>query len=203
MRKLFMSLSCFTAISCSALDYPMLGNEESTIHVVAFLEPKCPDSKRFYLESYPKLKQDYIDTNKISYTIIPTSFLYKSMTASLSLLCAYKQDKNFFFDYLDYIYKNQQPERKDWATKDTLVDYASKANPKINLVALKTCIEHEDYVNQVEENTFLGNLLLGHLSTPTLLVNGNRVENKDDTVDYDNLKEAIDEAIKNSNEKNS
>jgi protein-disulfide isomerase len=196
MKKIFSSLITFATLSCSALNYPTLGDKDSTVHVVAFLEPKCPDSKRFYLESYPELKKEYIDTNKISYTVVTTSFLYKSMTAALSLLCVYKQDPNFFFDLLDYTYKNQLPERQDWATKELVLNYASKANPKIDLKALKTCIEHEDFVGQVEENTALGNLILGHLSTPTLLVNGTRIENKDDTVDLSNLKKAIDEALK-------
>lgn len=198
MRKILTSLITFATLSCSALNYPTLGSTESTIHVVAFLEPKCPDSKRFYLESYPDLKKDYIDNDKISYTVITTSFLYKSMTAALSLLCVYKQNPGFFFDYLDYIYKNQLPERQDWATKELMLDWASKANPKIDLVVLKNCIEHEDYVGQVDENTELGNLLLGHLSTPTIFVNGTKIENKDGTIDLSQVKKAIDKAINES-----
>ena len=38
---------------------------------------------------------------------------------------------------------------------------------------------------------------MGHLHTPTIFVNGIKVENKDDTIDYDKLKIALEQALNN------
>jgi protein-disulfide isomerase len=195
MRKLLLSLGIFTALSCSALNQPTIGNIDSNVHVIAFLEPKCPDSKKYYIETYPKLKSEFIDQNKISYTVITTSFLYKSKIFALALICLYHENEKYFFDFLDYIYKNQSNEKSNWATKEKALEFARNANPNIDINKLKACIEHEDFDGQVEENTDLGNLFLGHLSTPTLIVNGTRIENKEATPTWPDLKEAILQAI--------
>lgn len=181
--------------------HPTLGNPKSQIQVVAFLEPKCPDSKRYNNESFGKLKSEFIDNNQISYTVITTSFLPQSMPAAVALLSVYCQDPNkpnasLFFKYLDYIYKNQPPERDNWATIDRLQQFASSASPEINLINLKSGIVKELYRPQIEKNTALGNALMGRLSTPTIYVNGIKVENNDDTIDYENLKTAINQATK-------
>ncbi len=196
------SFSPLSAQDIEITEHPTIGDSQSTVHVVAFLEPKCPDSKRYNNTSFPQLQADYIDSNKIRYSVITTSFLQQSMPAAVALLCAYNQDpKNprtdLFFKYLDYIYQNQPPESQNWATIDTLLKYAGKASPHIDQTRLKECIENQHYSGRIEKNTAYGNQLMGRLSTPTIYVNGVKVENSDDTIDYDNLKAAIDQALQN------
>lgn len=179
---------------------PTIGNPNSKVQVVAFLEPKCPDSKTFNNGSYSTLKSEYIDTNKISYSVVTTSFLYRSMPAAISLLCVYKPDSTHpqtsqFFSYLDYIYKHQPPEREDWATIETLQSFISKAIPSIDKMQIRSCIENNEYKDQIEKNSQYGTQLMGRLSTPTIFVNGVKVENKDDTIYYPNLKKVIENAL--------
>lgn len=183
--------------------HPTIGNSSAKIQVVALLEPKCPDSKRYNNDSFPKLKKDFIDTNKVTYTVITTSFLNQSMPAAESLLCVYHQDQtkpnaDLFFKYLNYIYKVQPPERENWATTDTLLKYAASASSEIDLKKLKSCIEAKHYKDQIVKNTAYGNKLMGELHTPTIFVNGMQIENKDDTIDYENLKNAINKALNES-----
>lgn len=195
MKKIFLTLAIAFSIKCAALNFPLAGNPEAKVHIVAFLEPKCPDSKQFWIESYPKIKKEYIDTGKANFSVITVSFLYKSALASLALLCVNNQDKTLYFDYLDYIYKNQLPEKEDWATKEKLIEYAKKANAKINIEKLHHCLHHEDFNAHVEENTAFGNLLMGHISTPKIFVNGHLVENIDDKVDIYQLEQFIDKEL--------
>jgi protein-disulfide isomerase len=190
-----------SALTIDTTNQPTLGSPDAPVHVVAFLEPKCPDSKKYSNTSFSKLKSDFIDTNKVSYTVITASFLSQSMPAAIALLCVYNQEPNpprtkLFFEYLDYIYKHQPPERENWATIETLQKFAAKANPAINPTLLKNCIENGHYKSQIEKNTTYGDSLMGRISTPTIYVNGVKVENKDETIDYDTLKNAIEEALK-------
>ncbi|WP_068471218.1 DsbA family protein [Candidatus Protochlamydia phocaeensis] len=180
---------------------PTIGYPKAPVQVVALLEPKCPDSKRYNNASFPKLEEEFINTNKIRYTVIPVSFLPNSMPAAIALWCVYNQEPEYpnadlFFKYLNYIYKNQPPERENWATIERLQKFAAATSPAIQLDRLKDCIEMEKYRVQIEKNTAYGNRLMnGHLSTPTIFVEGVKVENKDDTIDYDKLKKAILDAL--------
>jgi protein-disulfide isomerase len=180
---------------------PTMGYPKAKVQVVALLEPKCPDSKRYNNQVYPKFEEEFINTNKVRYTVIPVSFLPHSMPAAIALLCVYNQDSQYpnndlFFSYLNYIYKNQPPERENWATIETMQRFAAATSPAIQLDRLKDCIANEKYRIQIEKNTAYGNQLMkGHLSTPTIFVDGIQVENKDDTIDWENLKAAIGQAL--------
>lgn len=180
---------------------PMIGYPKAKVQVVALLEPKCPDSKTYNNQVYPKFEEEYINTNKVRYTVIPVSFLPHSMPAAIALLCVYNQEeqypnKDLFFAYLNYIYKNQPPERDNWATIENLQKFAAATSPAIQLDRLKDCIAKEKYRVQIEKNTAYGNQLMqGKLSTPTIFVDGVQVENTDDTINWDNLKKAIDRAL--------
>ncbi|MBA3957058.1 MAG: thioredoxin domain-containing protein [Parachlamydiaceae bacterium] len=180
--------------------HPTIGDKNAPVQVVAFLEPKCPDSRKYSMGTFPKLKFDYIDTKKVRYTVIVTSFLDHSMPAAVALLSVYDPSSRSprseqFFSYLNYMYKNQPPKSQDWATVQTLQKFASEAHPGINLEQLKRDVESGRYQKQVAENTAYGKSKMGKLSVPTLYVNGVRVDNKDSTVDYDNLKKAIEKAL--------
>jgi protein-disulfide isomerase len=193
----FAASSLLADDSTDTSSYPTIGNAQASVKVIALLEPKCPDSKRYNNTSFAKLKEEYIDTGKIAYSVVTTSFLPHSMPAAIALLCVYNHGGNdLFFKYLDYIYQNQPPERDDWATVATLQKFAAATSSEINQEKLKKCIESKDYQDQITKNTSYGRSLMdGHLSTPTIFVNGVKVENTDETIDYENLKNAIDSAL--------
>lgn len=180
---------------------PTIGYPKAKVQVVALLEPKCPDSKTYNNNVYPKFEEEFINTNKVRYTVIPVSFLPHSMPAAIALLCVYNQDSQYpnndlFFNYLNTIYKQQPPERENWATIEKMQQFAKATSPAIQLDRLKDCMANEKYRVQIEKNTAYGNQLMkGHLSTPTIFVDGIPVENKDETIDWEKLKAAIEHAL--------
>jgi protein-disulfide isomerase len=190
-----------TQVEIDTKGQPTIGYPKAFVHVVALLEPKCPDSKNYNNSSFHKLEEEFINTNKIRYTVIPVSFLPNSMPAALALLCVYNQDSEYpnndlFFKYLNTIYKNQPPEKDNWATIETLQKFAAATSPAIQLDHLKDCITMEKYRVQIEKNTAYGNRLMnGHLSTPTIFVDGIKIDNTNETIDYEKLKNAIQKAL--------
>jgi len=176
---------------------PTLGYPKAKVHVVIFEEPKCSNCREYNDNIFPKIKKEFIDTNKITYTVIPVSFLPGSMPAAVALLCVYNADPGYpnsemFFKYLDYIYEHQPSEHIDWATPEKLIEFAKKTSPAITTDKLKKCIEMETYRVQIEKNTAYGKEVMdGLLSTPTIYVNG--IEVKEITVD--GLKKLIKEVL--------
>lgn len=161
---------------------PTVGYRKALVHVVLFEEPKCLECKNFTLNVYPKLKTEFIDTNKIRYTVIPVSFLPDSMPAAIALLAAMHQDERYqneeiFFTFLDYMYRHQPEESENWARIETLEEYAKQTSPAIDLAYLRESVAKERYRLQIEQNTDYGmEIMHGELTTPTAYVNGIKAE---------------------------
>lgn len=166
------------SISINRTGYPTIGFDKAKVNVVVFEEPKCSNCKLFSDEIYPKIKKEFIDTNKITYTVIPVSFLPGSMPAAIALLCVYYADPLYPNDelclsYMDYMYEHQPDEHKNWATPDKMIEFANNASPAIDTSKLKRCIDKDTYRIKIEQNTNYGKQLMGGMiSTPTVYVNG-------------------------------
>jgi len=167
-------------IAIDTTHQPTIGYPKAKVHIVVIEEPKCSDCKRYNNTIFPVIKKNYIDTNKVLYTVIPVSFLPHSMPAAIALLCVYHQDaspnNDLFFTYLDYIYKHEPPEHTDWASAQSLTALAQKASPSIKLPKLTPCINKERYFNIIRANTtYAKKLLGGTIQTPSIFVNGHRL----------------------------
>lgn len=178
---------------------PTVGHPKAQVHLVLFEEPKCVSCKEYNTTIFPKIKEAYIDTHKVQYTVILVSFLPHSMPAAEALFSVYYSDPlypndDLFFTYLDYMYSHQPPESTDWATSNQLIEFAKEASPAINLTRMRTCIEKEIHRTKIEKNTAYGKQLMGGtITTPTLYVNGIKVE----SLTYDDVKKLIDEVLSN------
>lgn len=73
---------------------PSLGQSDAPIVIVEFSDFQCPYCKRFLELSFPKLKQQYIDTGKVKYLVrnFPLSFHANAESAAIAAACADKQD---------------------------------------------------------------------------------------------------------------
>lgn len=185
------------AIEIDTTGQPTIGHPKAPVHVVVFEEPKCVECKIFNNTIFPKIKNDYIATNKVRYTMMPVSFLPGSMPAAVALMCVYHQDldapnDDLFFDYLDYMYYHQPSEHIDWATVVKLQELAKGASPAINQEKIKHCIEHESYRKLIVKNTdYARSLMGGTLGTPQVYVDGIIVND----LTYDDISEMIDMAL--------
>lgn len=165
------------SISISTKGQPTIGYSKARVHVVVFEEPKCAHCREFSNDVFPILKKELIDTSKITYTVIPVSFLPGSMDAAIATLCVYNENPlypndDLFFKYLDYIYRNQSTQT-DWSTPEKLIEFAQGTSPAIQIDKLKKGIEKETYRVQIEKNTAYGQQIMGGtISTPTIYVNG-------------------------------
>ncbi len=167
-------------VSIETFDQPVLGADTACVELVIFEEPKCSACKTFSNEIFPKIKEKYIDTGRVSYHTFIVSFLPNSMPAANALLCIYNPQKisgqgnsDAFYRYLDFLYQNQPEEDVDWAKPPLLAKFAHKAGVSINDKEFIQCIEHNSYSDLIESNTNYGQKLMeGKLATPALFING-------------------------------
>ncbi len=89
--------------------FPLLGNTNAKVTVVEFADFRCPFCEQFFTNTLPQLKKDYIDTGKVKLAFRNYAFLGPASTlAGQASECANDQGK--FWDYHDYMYKNQPTE---------------------------------------------------------------------------------------------
>lgn len=195
LAPIFLKPELPAAIAVSTKGQPTIGYQKAPVHIVVFEEPKCSNCRLFNQQIYPHLKENYIDTHKANYTVIPVSFLPGSMPAAIALLCVYHSDPlspnaDLYFSYLDYMYTHQPGETIDWATSQNLIKYASEVSPAISGASLEKCVQKQTFREKIEQNTDYGRQIMGgEIATPTVFING--VEVKD--LDLDAIKDLIEE----------
>lgn len=91
---------------------PILGKKDAETTITLFTDYQCAFCRSFHEETYPKLKEQYIDTGKVNIEIrhlIEPSHQY-APAASIAALCAEQQ--GLFEEYYNLLLQQQE----EWST---------------------------------------------------------------------------------------
>ncbi|WP_234414210.1 DsbA family protein [Paenibacillus sp. CAA11] len=178
---------------------PVLGNPNAPVKIVEYGDYQCPYCRTFNQEVKPELKS-YIDEGKVAFYF--SDFLVienapgDSNRAALAARSVYHQNKDAFWQFHDALYRDQGQEESGWITTDFLVNLAKSEKLDIDYDLLRKDIENKTYQNEVDEqNEFASKQKLE--GTPSLFING-KEQAYPDFMKPDNVKKAIDEAVKGS-----
>jgi protein-disulfide isomerase len=161
---------------------PALGSSSAKVTIVEFSDFQCP----FCLRASPTLKQvrqTYGDKVRIVWKDFPLTQIHpQAFKASEAGHCAGEQGK--FWEYHDKLFASQQalqPESLKQYAKDMGMDAAK----------FDACLDSAKYAERVRDGVSAG-AQLGVNSTPTLYVNGRRLEGAQP---YDVIAAVIDEEL--------
>lgn len=175
-------------LTIDTTDQPVMGEAGAKVHIVVFEDLKCIACKNFNNTVLPQIKSSYIDKGIANYTVINVAFIPGSMPAANAARCLYKQKPEWFFAFVDHIYRNQPSESEDWATIPRLVQFASVI-PGVDAEQLSRCIYDSPYTDFILNNFKQASKLQGQtVATPAVYVNGHYI----DTPSVENLQKAID-----------
>jgi protein-disulfide isomerase len=153
---------------------PVLGDPKATITIVEYSDFECPvcrslhDVLRGLLPKYPQVKVVFKD--------FPLEALHPwARTAALAGRCAYQQDPKAFWKLYDLIYDNQDiiSASNAW---DKMLDYAGRSG--LNADTFKSCMSGPQASAEVDASITNGKELEVR-STPTVFVNGRRINGAD------------------------
>ena len=154
-----------TNIDVAATD-PSIGNPKAPVTIVEFSDFQCPFCRR----AAPTLKQireKYGDKVRVVWKDFPLTQIHpQAFTAAEAGRCAQEQGK--FWEYHDQLFGNQQA-----LQPDDLKKYAATAG--MDAAKFGDCLDSQKYAERVRDGVAAGTRL-GVNSTPTLYVNGRRVE---------------------------
>ena len=89
------------------------GNENSKIKVFIFEDFKCKNCKKLSYHFTPVIKENYLDSDKINYNILPLSFVCGSKTIANAAFAVYQLNKNEFFNFLKKVSYEELESKED------------------------------------------------------------------------------------------
>lgn len=149
------------------------GQANAPVVIMEFADFQCPACGTFASFSKPLVK-DYIDNGTVRFVWydFPLVQIHKNATlAARAGRCANEQNR--FWDFHDLMFGRQGQWSESNDAADLFVDYAQESG--LDRAAFNTCLRSDKYQKEVSESFQLGTTL-GVQGTPTLFVNGKRVQ---------------------------
>jgi len=148
-----------------------LGSPDAPVTVYEYASLTCNHCAAFHLQSFPEIKEKYIETGKVRWVIRAFPF---DPAATAAVMLARCSGESRYYKFLDVLFE-QQPQ------------WAFQGNPGENLEAIakqggfsseayQACIKDEEIFAHVRDVQTRGQEVHGVRSTPSFFVNGEKVE---------------------------
>jgi len=158
-------------ISVSVDDDPVIGDPNAPITIIEFSDFECPFCGRFFSQTLPQVKSEYIDTGKakLVYRDFPLSQIHPSaQIAGEAAECADDQGK--FWEFHDLVFENQQ----QWISGDaegTFKNFAQQLS--LDTSEFNSCLDSGKHKSEVQKDLQDG-ISAGVSGTPTFFVGNDK-----------------------------
>lgn len=151
-------------VGISIDDDAVLGDENAPVTIIEFSDYECPFCTRFYLNTLPQLKREYIDTGKVKliYRDFPLSFHQNAQKAAEAAECAEEQGK--YYEMHDKLFD----EGVDGGVS-SFKQYAKEIG--LNAEEFNECLDSGEMASEVQKD-FQDGQRAGVQGTPTFFING-------------------------------
>lgn len=163
----------------------IMGDASAPVTIVEYSSLTCPHCANFHKMTVPDLKEKYVKTGKVRYVIREFPLDRLAFAAAAITRCA-GPDK--FFPFTTVLYKNQSK----WAVSD-----GNPAQLLFNMAKqigftqdeFNACLENKEVIDHIQESRRRGSEEFGVNSTPTIFVNGKKVEGGNSLADLEKAME--------------
>lgn len=172
-------------------DDVVLGDLSAPVTLIEYSDFQCPFCGRFFSQTEPLIKENYIQSGKVKFIYRHFAFLGpESVAAAKAVECAKEQGK--FWQYHDEIFKEEIRDGQEH-NGNLNRDFFLAAAKKLGLDSPKftSCLDENKYSDKVE-NDYLVAQKIGVQATPTTFVNSRKVEG---ALPYAQFKAAIEQEL--------
>jgi protein-disulfide isomerase len=177
---------------------PIRGNKDAKVTIVSFDDFECPYCSKMHQTLFPDLAKTYGDRIRIIYKDYPLDQMHPwAIHAAVNANCLAAQNGNAYWEFADLVHADQKKIDGDRSSKTKSTDVLDKSAGEIgnkyfvNATLLQQCIQKQDE-RAVRASMAEGDKL-GVNATPTLFINGERMEG---AAPEDALRTVIDHALK-------
>jgi protein-disulfide isomerase len=151
------------------LDDKAIGEENAPVTVVEYMSMTCPHCRQFHEETYPALKEKYIDTGKVRFVLREFPLDPRAAAAIMLARCA---PNDQFFPMVDVLFKRQTV----WATaqdaRTELLNIAKLAG--FTQESFEACLTNQQLLDDVNSVRTTAGEDFGVDATPTFFIDGKR-----------------------------
>jgi len=149
-----------------------MGNPKAKIQVIEYASLSCPHCAHFNEAVFPALKAKYIDTGKVRYTL-KEMLTEPATVAAAGFLMARCAGPDKYFKVVDEVFRSQ-PRWQSGSIKPILQEIGA-ANG-LDAAKFNACLQDQAAIDAVTARAERAQQD-GVNSTPTLFINGKRIEN--------------------------
>ena len=146
-----------------------IGDEKAPVTIVEYMSMTCPHCARFQHDTFPGIKQKYVDTGKVRYILREFPLDPVAAAAIMLARCAPAEQ---YFPFVDVMFAQQQ----SWATADdkkaALLQMSKLAG--FTQESFTACLTNQKLLDDVLKVRETGGTEFGVSSTPTFFINGQR-----------------------------
>jgi len=148
--------------------YPVLGSSSAPVTIVQFGDFQCTTCGAWFHSQEPQFLQGLIETGRAKLAWRDFDYLGPdSIVASEAAYAAGEQGK--FWEYYNLLYSNQGIINSGWASRQNLVQFASRLG--LNMMEFNASLQSNKYLQVVTSNYNLATSV-GVTSAPTFFVIG-------------------------------
>lgn len=165
-----------------------LGPKDAAVTIVEYASMTCPHCAAFTENVFPKIKSEYIDTNKIRFVFREFPLDIKAAAGSMLARCIAKDDAPKYFAVIDMLFKQQN----DWVLKnttETLTRIGKQAG--LSQQGVEDCLKDQALLDKIAADQKYANEVLKVNSTPTFFINGEMLKGETSFEEFDKRIKAL------------
>lgn len=155
-------------------DDVVLGDLDAPVTLIEYSDFQCPFCGRFFSQSEPKIREEYVKTGQVKFVYRHFAFLGpESLAAANAAECAKDQGK--FWQYHDELFNSEildSTENNNNLSRSFFLSLARKVG--LNETDFSSCLDQNKYENKIQ-NDYAVAQKLGVNSTPTVFVNNKKL----------------------------
>ncbi len=165
-----------TKVNVSLGHFPAKGNPKAKVTIIEFADFRCPFCEQFFTNTEPQILQNFVNTGKVKFVFRNFAFLpgnsadgqQASVVAADAAECANDQGK--FWDFHDYLYKNQ-PSESDTSMYNTDTLTQAAVSLGMDETTFRNCLSNKTDESKVSQDLADGQKA-GVSGTPSFFING-------------------------------
>lgn len=151
----------------------VLGAADSPVTMIEYASMSCGHCAEFHRTIYPKLKADYIDTNRIRFIFREFPLDIKAAAGAMLARCVGKDDPKKYHAVVDILFATQN----DWVLKDTSEQLRRVAKQAgMNDETFNACLANQSMLDAMKQGQDQAYEKFKVDSTPTFFINGTKLK---------------------------
>lgn len=169
-------------LKASALGDKVLGKDDAPVTIIEYASLTCSHCAAFHEETFPKLKEKYIDTGKVR--LIFREFPFDPLSTAASMIARCSTEARYF-PLVSVYFKQQQ----GWAGSDKPLDamLAIARQAGFTQESFEACLKDQKIYDGLNEQKKRGAEVHGVNATPTFFINGEKKSGNMPIEDFDKI----------------